>query len=300
MTNNHNRKGVALISVMIVITLISASVSLMWQHFGTDLKQTQYILNQTQTLNHLYSMESWVKSILAKDDATVDSLDESWAMEIPPIQIPGGSLHGRIIDLQSRLNINNLIDLKTDIYSPQYRAFFYGCLNRLNTQLNQQNMADTIFSYVVSQSPKPKLFEHASTIKNIEAITVQDYITIKPYLIALPELTAININTASNDILSCLHPQLSNSLVDQIIEQRKDQPFTTMKQFWTYAQTLLPHLTLAQIKDNFPVEFSNTFSHYFLLETEIIVDKNKLLGQSIMQRKDGKITIMNRSYHQAP
>ena len=161
-------------------------------------------------------------------------------------------------------------------------------------------MADTIFSYVVSQSPKPKLFDHTSTIKNIKVITVQDYITIRPYLIALPELTAINVNTASNEILSCMHPQLSHSLVDQIIEQRKDQPFTTMDQFWTYAQTLLPHLTLAQIKDNFPEKFSNTLSHYFLLETEIIIDKNKLLGQSIMQRKDGKITIMNRNYHQAP
>ena len=300
MINNHHRQGVALISVMIVIALISVSVGLMWQRFGTDLKQTQYILSQTQVLNHLYSMETWAKSILIKDDTTVDSLDEPWATQIPPIQIPGGSLHGRIIDLQSKLNINNLIDLKTDIYSPQYRAFFYDCLNRLNTQLNQQNMADTIFSYVVSQSPKPKLFEHASTIKNIKVITVEDYITIKPHLIALPELTAININTANNDILSCIHPQLSHSLVDQIIKQRKDQPFTSMDQFWPYAQTLLPHLTLAQIKDNFPVEFTNTFSYYFLLETEIIFDDNKLLGQTILQRKDGKINIMNRSYHQAP
>ena len=300
MINNHHRQGVALISVMIVIALISVSVGLMWQRFGTDLKQTQYILSQNQVLNHLYSMETWAKSILIKDDTTVDSLDEPWATQIPPIQIPGGSLHGRIIDLQSKLNINNLIDLKTDIYSPQYRAFFYDCLNRLNTQLNQQNMADTIFSYVVSQSPKPKLFEHASTIKNIKVITVEDYITIKPHLIALPELTAININTANNDILSCIHPQLSHSLVDQIIKQRKDQPFTTMDQFWPYAQTLLPHLTLAQIKDNFPVEFTNTFSYYFLLETEIIIDDNKLLGQTILQRKDGKISIMNRSYHQAP
>ena len=58
--------------------------------------------------------------------------------------------------------------------------------------------------------------------------------------------------------------------------------------------------TLEEIKDSFPVEFTNTLSDYFLLETEIIIENNKLIGQTIMHRKDGKITIMNRSYHQAP
>jgi len=299
MIKNHNRKGVALISVMIIIALVSASVSLMWQRFGTDLKQTQYILTQTQALNHLYNLEAWAKTILIKDDETIDSLDEPWATQIPPIQLPSGTLHGRLIDLQSRLNINNLIDLKTDIYYPKFRLFFYDCLNRLNTQLNQQPMADTIFSYVVSQTPTPKSFEHISTLKNINTITIKDYLAIKPHLSALPELTAINMNTASKQILSCVHPQFSHSLVNQIIKKRKDQPFETMDQFWAFAHTLLPHLTIAQINESFLVELINVRSQYFLLETEMMINNNKQRGRSILYRKDGKITIMNRSYHQA-
>ena len=294
-----NRQGVAIISVMIVIALISASVSLMLQRFGKDLQQTKYTLNQTQALNHLYSIEAWAKIILSNDESGFDNLNEDWATAITPIEIQGGSLYGKLTDLQSRLNLNNLIDLKTDAYLPQYRSFFYDCINRLNTQLSQQAMADTIFSYAVNQPPKPKLFEQLAELKNIKTITEKDYLKIKPYLSTLPTLSPINLNTAGKEVLSCIHPQLSGDLVQKLIRYRKNQPFDSIDQFWSYAQSLMPNLTLEQIKVSFPGEYTNILSNYFILETEITIEKNKLIGQTILHRKDGKITIMNRSYYQA-
>tara|TARA_B100000795_G_scaffold264091_1_gene244137 strand:- start:1075 stop:1980 length:906 start_codon:yes stop_codon:yes gene_type:complete len=294
-----NRQGVAIISVMIVIALISASVSLMLQRFGKDLQQTKYTLNQTQALNHLYSIETWAKIILSNDESGFDNLNEDWATAITPIEIQGGSLYGKLTDLQSRLNLNNLIDLKTDAYLPQYRSFFYDCINRLNTQLSQQAMADTIFSYAVNQPPKPKLFEQLAELKNIKTITEKDYLKIKPYLSTLPTLSPINLNTAGKEVLSCIHPQLSGDLVQKLIRYRKNQPFDSIDQFWSYAQSLMPNLTLEQIKVSFPGEYTNILSNYFILDTEITIEKNKLIGQTILHRKDGKITIMNRSYYQA-
>jgi general secretion pathway protein K len=297
--NSLNRQGIAIISILIVIALISVSVSLMFQRFGRDLKQTQYILNQTIALNHQYNIEAWAKIILSNDELNIDTLNEDWATEIIPIQIPDGLLYGKLTDLQSKLNLNNLIDLKTDVFSPQYRLFFYDCINSINTQLKQKAMADTIFSYVVSQPSKPKLFEHLAELKNIQTISDDDYLKIKPYLTALPTLSSININTADKYVLSCIHPQLSGSLVDKIIQQRKNQGFDSVDDFWLYTHSLLPNLTLEQVKDSLPVEFINTTSNYFLLVTRVVIDKNKLIGRTILHRKDGKITVMNRSYHQA-
>jgi general secretion pathway protein K len=294
-----NRQGIAIISVLIVIALISASISLMFQRFGRDLNQTQYILIQNQALNHLYSLETWAKIILSDDDLSIDNLSEDWATSITPIQIKGGSVYGKLIDLQSKLNLNNLIDLTTDSYSTQYRSFFYECINLINTQLQQQAMGDTIFSYVVSQPPKPKLFEQLAELRNIQTITENDYLKIKPHLSALPSLTPININTASKKVLSCIHPQLSGVLVDKIISHRKNQAFDTIDDFWVFTDSLMPNLTLNEIKENFPLKYINTVSNYFLLETKIVLEKNKLIGRSIFHRKDGKITVMNRSYHQA-
>lgn len=296
--NNSSQTGIALISTMIIIALISASVALMWQRFGKDLEYTAHTLTQTQAVNHLYSVESWAKSILLKDDAKFDSLDDDWAQEIPPIPVPGGLLSGRLIDLHSKLNINNLIDLKSDPYSPQYRSFFSNCLNSLNTDLEQDYMSDLVFSYVSSRAPKPKLFEHKVELKNILTIPLKDYRTIKPFITVLPDLTTININTTGTHVLSCLNTNISTDVADQIITYRKDEPFATINDFWSYAKTLLPHLTIEQIKLDFPKEFINTTSQYFLLEMEITLNNNKLIAKSILHRKDGKMSIMNRSYYQ--
>lgn len=293
----QNRQGIAVISVLIVIALISASVSLMFQRFDRDLKQTQFIVTQTQALNHLYSIETWAKNILSSDDPSVDHLNEVWATSITPIQIPGGLVFGKLTDLQSKLNLNNLIDLETNQYSPQYRSFFYDCINLLNTQLQQQAMGDTIFSHLINQYPKPKSFEQVSEMKQIQSIVVEDYIKIKPLLSALPSLTAINVNTASKKVLSCLHPQLTVSMVNEVIQRRNKQEFTTIDDFWALSHSLLPHITLDEIKENLPAQFVNTVSDYFLLETDISFEENKLLGRTVLHRKDGKITIMNRSYN---
>ena len=283
---------------MIIIALISASVALMWQRFSKDLEYTAYSTNQTQALNYLYSVESWAKSILLKDDVKVDSLEDDWAQEMPPIPIPGGMLSGQLIDLQSKLNINNLIDLETDPYSPQFRSFFSSCLNSINTDLEQDYMADLIFSYISSQSPKPKLFEQIVELKNVKTIALKDYHIIKPSIAALPKLTTININTANKNILSCLNTNISSDMADQIIAQRNNKPFSTINVFWNHVKTLLPNLTLDQIKRDFPMEFVSTTSQYFLLEVKIMLNNNKLLARSILHRKDGKMTIMNRSYYQ--
>ena len=283
---------------MIIIALISASVTLMWQRFSKDLEYTAHSTNQTQALNYLYSIESWAKSILLKDDVKVDSLEDDWAQEIPPIPIPGGMLSGQLIDLQSKLNINNLIDLETDPYSPQFRSFFSSCLNSINTDLEQDYMADLIFSYISSQSPKPKLFEQIVELKNVKTIALKDYHIIKPSIAALPKLTTININTANKNILSCLNTNISSDMADQIIAQRNNKPFSTINVFWNHVKTLLPNLTLDQIRRDFPMEFVSTTSQYFLLEVKIMLNNNKLLARSILHRKDGKMTIMNRSYYQ--
>ena len=98
--------------------------------------------------------------------------------------------------------------------------------------------------------------------------------------------------------MSCIHPQLSGPLVNKVIQNRKNKAFSIIDEFWTFTHTLLPNLTLDEIKENFPAKFVNTVSDYFLLETRIVLEKNKLIGRTILYRKDGKITIMSRSYHQ--
>jgi len=297
--NNSNQKGVALITTMIIIALISTSVALMWQRFGKDLESTKYASDQSLALNYLYSIEGWAKSILLKSNNRANSLKDDWAQDIPLIPIPEGLISGKITDLHSMLNINNLIDLETNPYSPTYRLFFHNCLNTINTDLEQDHMADLIFSHAVNQLPKPKIFEHIVELKDIEEITPSDYQTISPFITSLPNLTVININTASKNILKCLNTNISHGIANQIISKREDGIFSNINEFWNYMKSLSPGVSIERIQQDFPVGFVNTHSRYFLLEAKITINNNKFITKTILNKKDGKITVMSRTYYQA-
>src|SRR4029077_12156653 len=44
------------------------------------------------------------------DSPQSDNLGEIWATELPPLPVDGGTIQGRLEDLQGRFNLNNLIN----------------------------------------------------------------------------------------------------------------------------------------------------------------------------------------------
>lgn len=69
------------------------------------------ISNLEQIYPYATGLEDWARTILIRDadeSPDTDDLTEAWATEIPPIPIPGGTMTGRLFDLQGKLNLNNL------------------------------------------------------------------------------------------------------------------------------------------------------------------------------------------------
>ncbi|SFV89433.1 General secretion pathway protein K [hydrothermal vent metagenome] len=292
--NNTRQQGVVLIGVLIIVALISAVVALTWQQQHKNFILTQYTQTQQQALNYVYSMESWAKVILLRDkNIEIDSLDEDWATEIPPIPVQGGQIHGKISDLQAKLSINNIINIKPNKVT--FNNAFSLCLNRLNKNLEQVQMSDLIFTYItelLANTPALKFkFEHISSLKNIVGIQAKEYYKIKTHLNALPKDTKININTAGKEILSCLHPDLSEYSVEGLIDKR---PFSTPKKALEALKKILPNSKIS--KDTFPESLRATSSNYFMLESTVKIGDNTLSAKTIFHRKNNKINIINRSY----
>ncbi|NYT28111.1 type II secretion system minor pseudopilin GspK [Candidatus Thiodubiliella endoseptemdiera] len=290
------QQGVVLIGVLIVVALISAITALIWQQQHKNFQTVKYTQTQTQALNYLYSMESWAKVILLNDKKTnIDALDEDWASEIPPIPIPGGQIHGKINDLQAKLSINNIVNTKKPNNIVFNNAFSL-CLNRLNEQLEQVQMSDLIFAYITELlSDTPTLafkFKHISELKNIVGMQRQEYYNISPYLNALPKDTPININTAGKEILSCLHPGLSEYSVEALIAER---PFSSPEEVLKWLPNILPNNMVNE--NTFPKSLRATNSKYFLLESSVKINEDTLNAKTIFHRNGAKIDIVNRSYY---
>ncbi|AYQ56482.1 General secretion pathway protein K [Bathymodiolus thermophilus thioautotrophic gill symbiont] len=289
MQKSHE-KGVVLISVLIIVAMISLVVNMMWQQQALSLKNTENSIYTQQAVNYLYSMESWVKSILKKDDHKIDELGEDWATTIPPIPVPNGTIEGKIFDLQARFNINKLLQTKKDesrVYiDPDYRGF----LDMLNTMLEQDYMSDPILEHINAQQSLPK-FEHISQLKLVEGISLKNYLKIRPYLYAYENIEAkVNINTASEEVITALYPDS----VEEIISGR---PFKSTDDVYKIIRKPLTGTALRQAKKKFET-LIDIKSDYFLLEANVNINDIHLKAQTLFHRQEKSINIVERTYRQ--
>ena len=112
MTDIRRQRGVALLTALAVVALATVAATYMMSAQQLQIRRTGNQLLQEQAWQYALGAEAWSKTILAQDaaDNDIDSLDENWAIELPPLPIEGGSLSGRLTDLQGRFNLNNLVN----------------------------------------------------------------------------------------------------------------------------------------------------------------------------------------------
>lgn len=247
-----NQCGAALITALLVVALATATAVAMTADRHRDLRRTANLLHGDQAYVHALGVEDWARSVLARDgraDAErgqrLDSLREAWAQPLPATEIPGGSVRGRIEDLQGRFNVNNLA--AADASAAPLRYF-----RRLLAGLDlEPGLADRIADWVDADMDArvPHGAEdlqylrgarsrragngplgHVSELRAVAGVTPQVYARLAPHVTALPELTAINVNTAPPAVLAALGESVAERL-DAVLARRESAPFATVAEF---------------------------------------------------------------------
>ncbi|MDR2173345.1 MAG: type II secretion system minor pseudopilin GspK [Burkholderiales bacterium] len=167
-------------------------------------------------------------------DSTVVHLKESWAFPLPPTPFENGFVEGRIIDLQGRFNINNLLPTSGTKRADVER------LNRLILQLEINSSAQqALFSYylaaidfdnpsasLANPSALPPLFDLSDLALPAAAMS-----KLAPHLVALPEPTSLNINTAERNTLKAVFANISDDDLNKILAERDNRPFFSLADF---------------------------------------------------------------------
>jgi general secretion pathway protein K len=243
---------------------------------------------------------------LARDDKAKDSLDEDWAVVLPPIVVEGGSVAGRIEDMQSRFNINNLVDNEGK-RSAKDVAQFINLLHAVGLDdelasplvdwLDKDNEPtfddgwgaedDEYSSYPVPYRTANQLLQSPSELMLVKGFTAEVYQALAPFITALPTRTKINVNTAAVEVIMSLSPDITRSDAQAAVASREETPFESAQAF----------VDLNAIPQNaVQADTVAVTSNYFLMDaTARYGERGKAHMYSLLVRDGGKVNVIMRT-----
>jgi general secretion pathway protein K len=99
-------------------------------------------------------------------------------------------------------------------------------------------------------------------------------------VIVLPEPTAVNVNTASAEVLAAVLPHMSVSEANALLVRRKQAAWRSFAQFKTEVHEEDLDESMADVK-----------SQYFLVDTRIRLDRAALNAESLVYRPLGGLIV---------
>lgn len=309
----HRERGAALLMAMLTVTLVAtfAAASLWQQWRSVEVEAAER--SRVQSSWVLTGALDWARLILREDarpNNTVDHLGEPWAVPLQESRLStflaadrdhvgdpnddvDAFLSGQIIDLHSRLNINNLAD-RTDVGKAWFEAFA-----RLFEQLGLPAQELSVMAENLRLAAEAKATPGAAAgavdpvpLRPLRAedlgwlglspITVA---ALQPFVTVLPAGTKINVNTASIEVLQASIPGLGRSGAQKLVTTRARSPFRTLADVQTQVSEGA-ELAVA------PLVFT---SSYFEVEGRLRLGSNMVIERSVVQRAaDLKVTVLSR------
>ncbi len=308
MTAARPQRGAALLTAMIIVTLIaSLAAGMVWQ---------QYRAVQTEAADRARAQSAWILQgaldwarLILQEDAkgnrskTVDHLGEPWAVPLAEARLstflaadtaaassdegPEAFLSGSIEDAQSRYNLRALLG------GPQVPALEQRVLERLCSQVNAPpGTAAVIINGLRAAFPAPAsgASSPASGAAVSESGPLQpagldqlawlglDAATLarlQPYVVLLPRLTPVNLNTAPREVVAALFDGVDLASAERLVQGRKGRPLQNINE----AAGFLP-ATVQLDATRAAVD-----SSFFIVTGRLRLDERQLEQRSLIERQ---------------
>ena len=250
------QRGAALLAAMLTVALVATfAAGALWQQWkATEVEGAERQRTQARWL--LTGALDWARVILREDarageaNAPVDHLAEPWAVPLQEARLsgflaalPDGTgnavnddplaqqvlLSGQVTDLQSRLNVTNLLngeqlDAKTAIAFER----LFEALDVPSTQLKL--LTQGLIAAQRQSGDSPLMPQRLNQLSGF-GMSAQALQTLSPYITVLPVRTPVNLNTASVQVLYASVPGLSLSDAQRLVQQRERQHWASVEAF---------------------------------------------------------------------
>jgi general secretion pathway protein K len=297
------QRGVALVTALLVVAIASVAAIAMANRQQLDIRRTGSLLHGEQAWAYVMGAENWAVVVLRRDreDSEVDTLGEDWSTQPPVSFVEGGSIIGRLIDVQGRFNVNNLVSGGTA--SAENIEFYKRLLRLLDLE---EALADVLVDwidddidvrfpdgaeddgYLLLETPyrvANRPLADISELRLVQGYTAEVVTKLLPYLVALPEPTPVNVNTADAVVLAALADNLGISDGESLVEGRGEKGYETVDEFKQEAA-----LNARQIDDS----LLSVRTQWFLMVSQADIGQGRARLASLIQRTDDELRIVRR------
>ncbi len=306
----HSERGaallVALLTVAMVATLAAAGLWQQWRAAEVESAERQ----RAQSSWVLSGALDWARLILREDavsSGNVDHLGEPWAVPLREARLAtflaanrdadssGSSaersfLSGEIVDLQSRLNVNNLVE-GGRVSPASTRAFLRlfellglptGQVEALAQQLLRASQASRQ-ALPADGSPVPLLPQEVSQLVWL-GLPPASVAAIAPYVTVLPARTPINLNTAPAPVIYAAVDGIGLADAQRLVAHRAASHLRTVADATPF---LGPE---ARTGDG----VASVGSGFFEVRGQLRLDQQVLEERSLVQRDGQRVQTLRR------
>lgn len=255
---HHKQKGVALITVMLIVALCAVIASQMTARLQIQMQRSANIAFNQQAYWYAMGAEAFTKRVLItafKTDEDVTHLGQVWAQGETTYPVDFGEISGEVTDLQSCLNLNALRaplnnqtsgsgSRRNNSTKVPARLAFEALLTNLQlddvSQFEAESMADALTDWLDENSSissaggaedndySSREFPYLAAnnylasvneLRLVEHFTPKIIEAIKPYVCVIPMSDKHLINI---NTLSSEHAELLKALLDSTLDEAQD------------------------------------------------------------------------------
>ena len=301
MALRSQQRGAALLTAMIIVTLVvTLAASMVWQQWrAVQVEAAERA--RTQAAWILAGALDWARLILKENtgDNRPTALGDPWATPLAEARLstflatdksnpddgPEAFLSGSIADMQARYNLSNLIaDGKVTPLQREALARLCAAVG-VNPGVSQ-TIADGLLAATSpgtdAQASAPLLPRSVDQLAwlGVDAASIKG---LAPYVVLLGQVTAVNINTASREVLMAAVKDLDSASAERLVQMRQRAPFKDLTKF----AEQLPTLTL-------PLGTVDVRSSFFEVRAQLRLADRVLVERSLVQRRNRQIEVLRR------
>ncbi len=268
--------GAALIIAILVTALAATSAIALLSRTDQWIERLAGSRDKAQAYTMARAGLAYAQAILAADGraGALDTLDEDWARQLPPLRYEDSEVAGRIEDVQGRFNLNNLRRSNGQI-DPQPLLAYRRLLALLGLPDALADSLAAALGGAASEAGSGRPLEHPAQLAGIAGYDAANLRRLQDFVSVLPEAQAVNINTAAPEVLAAVQPGLSLGAARALAGQRRQQPFRDQGDF----QNRLPAPNLPA-----PLLPLTGASRHFLIHVEVRTGRSRSRLDSLIRR----------------